>query len=247
MTEQEWLECVDPTPMLGYLQGKASDRKLGLFACACCRRIFHLIVHPVSRAAVDVAERFSDGLATDEERDRIYGEADDIRCLLGGVGTGDLEQDVEEEFGGIIEAASITPDVAAAAADEAWGCAEPEPEHTPGIGASAAEAVANFALRDAEISERAAQTMLLRDMIGNPFRPTLIDPVWLTPSLTSHAAAAYQERSMPSGELDPTCLAILADALEEAGCDNEDILNHLRQPGVHVRGCWVVDLILGKE
>jgi hypothetical protein len=76
-----------PTLMLEFLQGKASDRNLRLFASACCRRISHLIVHPVSQASVDVAERFPDGLATDGERDRIYGEMDDVRRLLGVAGT----------------------------------------------------------------------------------------------------------------------------------------------------------------
>jgi hypothetical protein len=61
------------------------------------------------------------------------------------------------------------------------------------------------------------------------------------------ALAAYEDRSLPAGTLDPARLAILTDALEEAGCTNADILDHCRAPGPHVRGCWVVDLILGKE
>ena len=60
------------------------------------------------------------------------------------------------------------------------------------------------------------------------------------------ARAAYDQRELPSGALDTTRLAVLADALEEAGCDQADLLTHLRGPGPHVRGCWVVDLILGK-
>jgi hypothetical protein len=60
------------------------------------------------------------------------------------------------------------------------------------------------------------------------------------------AQTAYDERILPAGTLDPDRLAVLADALEDAGCDNADILSHLRGPGPHVRGCWVVDLLLGK-
>jgi hypothetical protein len=60
------------------------------------------------------------------------------------------------------------------------------------------------------------------------------------------AQAAYEERELHSGALDPARLSVLADALEEAGCTGPDILNHCRRPGVHVRGCWVVDLLLGK-
>ena len=74
-----------------------------------------------------------------------------------------------------------------------------------------------------------------------------VHPSWLIPTVTNLAHAAYDERTMPSGELDLACLAVLSDALEEAGCDNEDILNHLRSPGPHVRGCWAVDLLLEKE
>ncbi len=87
---------------------------------------------------------------------------------------------------------------------------------------------------------------IVRDVFGNPFRPVFIHPTWFTPTVTSLATAAYQERSLPSGELDTTRLAVLADALEEASCDDADILNHLRGPGPHVRGCWVVDLCLNK-
>ena len=61
------------------------------------------------------------------------------------------------------------------------------------------------------------------------------------------AQAAYEERELPSGHLSPTRLAVLADALEEAGCRDADLLAHLRAPGPHVRGCWALDLLLGKE
>jgi hypothetical protein len=60
------------------------------------------------------------------------------------------------------------------------------------------------------------------------------------------AQAAYDNPLLPSGLLDNTGLAVLADALEEAGCDNEDILSHLRGPGPHVSGCWAVDLLTGR-
>lgn len=245
MTEADWLSCTCSGPMLEFLRGKISDRKLRLFGAACCRRIWHLIVHPISREAVEIGERFADGLASDDERHLKYGEADDIRCLLGGVGTGNLEQDAEEEYGGILAAAGISPDVAAPAADEAWGCAEPEPEET-GIGASALEAVANLSATDVGV-ERAAQAAILRDLVGNAFRPVLVDLARCGDAVAALARAAYESRQMPTGTLDPTRLAALADALEKAGCRDEHVLTHLREPGSnHVRGCWVVDLVLDK-
>lgn len=98
------------------------------------------------------------------------------------------------------------------------------------------------------------QRAILRDIIRDPFYPRVtdrddratIDPSWLTwrdSTIQRLARSAYEERELPSGRLDAGRLAILADALEEAGCTNEDILAHLRGPGPHVRGCWVIDLL----
>jgi hypothetical protein len=101
-----------------------------------------------------------------------------------------------------------------------------------------------FAARNAE---GAAQAALLRDVLGNPFRPVTVSPACLTPQVVALAEAAYDQREMPSGTLDYARLAVLADALEDAGCDQADLLGHLRGPGPHVRGCWAVDLILGKQ
>ncbi len=89
--------------------------------------------------------------------------------------------------------------------------------------------------------ERRAQCDLLRDLFGNPFRPAVIEPTWLKWNdgcVIKLARAIYEERKYQD-------MKILADALEEAGCTNADILTHCRQTGEHVRGCWVVDLLLG--
>jgi hypothetical protein len=88
---------------------------------------------------------------------------------------------------------------------------------------------------------------LVRDISGNPFRPVALDPAWRTPAVLVLAQAAYDNRILPAGTLDPERLAVLADALEESGCDNADILGHLRGPGPHVRGCFAVDLLLNKS
>jgi hypothetical protein len=93
--------------------------------------------------------------------------------------------------------------------------------------------------------------LLLRDIFGNPFRPSPPLPaailVWNDGTIRRLAEGIYEERQMPEGRLDTARLAVLADALEEAGCDNAEILSHCRGPGPHVRGCWALDLILGKE
>jgi hypothetical protein len=87
--------------------------------------------------------------------------------------------------------------------------------------------------------EATAQAALLRDIFGNPFRPVAFSPEWRTSTAVALAQQMYESR-----EFSP--MPILADALQDAGCDNEDILDHCRGPGPHVRGCWVVDLVLGK-
>jgi hypothetical protein len=93
----------------------------------------------------------------------------------------------------------------------------------------------------------AGQADLLRDLFGNPFRPLALDAGSLPPTVRDLAQAAYEERLERNRELDPTRLAILADALEEAGCTEPAVLDHLRGPGPHVRGCWPVDLVLARR
>jgi hypothetical protein len=81
----------------------------------------------------------------------------------------------------------------------------------------------------------------LHDIFGNPFRPVTLDPSWLTSDVVALARGIYDERAFDR-------MPILADALQDAGCDSEDVLNHCRdEKGTHVRGCWVVDLLLGKS
>ena len=92
----------------------------------------------------------------------------------------------------------------------------------------------------AEEGERRAQCRLLRDIFGDPFRPVGFSQDWRTDTAVAIARQMYDSR-------DFSAMPILADALQDAGCDSDVILNHCRGPGPHVRGCWVVDLVLGKE
>jgi hypothetical protein len=94
--------------------------------------------------------------------------------------------------------------------------------------------------------EREAHARLLRCLFGNPFRPVSISLARLTPTVKNLAQAAYDNRILPAGALEPARLAVLADALEDAGCTDADLLGHLRGEGPHVRGCWAVDLLTGR-
>jgi hypothetical protein len=109
---------------------------------------------------------------------------------------------------------------------------------------------AAYAARGATDAERSAQAPLLREVFGNPFLPASVEPGWLSwrgGTVVKLAEGAYEERKLPLGALSNARLEVLADALEEAGCTDPTILAHCRGPGPHVRGCWVVDLLLGKR
>jgi hypothetical protein len=93
---------------------------------------------------------------------------------------------------------------------------------------------------EAALIERIGQAQLFRDIFGNPFRPATFSPEWRTDTVLALARQMYEARDFGA-------MPILADALQDAGCDNVDILAHCRGSGPHVRGCWIVDLVLGKE
>ncbi len=111
--------------------------------------------------------------------------------------------------------------------------------HTAFSWATELQRTLRSAVRFGLIQEVPHQVGLLRDIFGNPFFPMTLDLEWLTSTVTALGRQMYESR-------DFTAMPILADALQDAGCENDDILTHCRGPGSHVRGCWVVDLVLGK-
>ena len=212
MTEAEWLACNSTQRMLAFLGNRASDRKLRLFACACCRRSWDRLNDERLRLSIETAERFADGLVGQKKRGSAFAAA-----------------------------------------------------KNPGTHSTTSPACVGFAASLCSVKDvrlwintiwfqsvgggrhEAATADLLREVAGNPFRPPTADPRWLTPNVVDLARTVYEERELPSGELDRTRLAVLADALLDAGCDDEEILDHCRSEGPHVRGCWAVDLLLEKS
>jgi hypothetical protein len=231
MTEAEWLACDDPTPMLDFLRGKASDRKIRLYATAWCRRGWAVLTNPASQRAVEASERFADDPATLGELEAASGRA---REQLRSAGPRALPRSkAAVAHLGLLAAVWVSSPGAWDAAEAArawWGTARSRAQS-----------------EELDARERRERAGLLRDLFGNPFRPVNLSRSWLTPDVLPLAQAAYDNRTLPAGTLEPERLALLADALEEAGCDNADILGHLRGEGPHVRGCWAVDLVLGKE
>jgi hypothetical protein len=224
MTETEWLGCDDPEEMLESLRGRASDRTFRLFACACCRRIWDRLPDPCNRDLVAAVEDYPNGNFDDPVLHAVI-------CASSAREHEFRDEPaywIAEYLGrGFYKGTAVGSAVSVAVR---------------------ARSVANGKSRG-EV-EGAAQAALLRDIFGNPFRPVRIDPAWLTWSdgtVRRLAAAVYQERELESGHLDVASLSVLADALEDAGCTDAELVGHLRGPGPHVRGCWMVDLLLGKE
>jgi hypothetical protein len=234
MTEVEWLACDDPYRMLDFLPSKASGRKLRLFACGCCRqRVWHLLPEQRSRDAVETAERYAEG-EVDRNLLRTAWAAAREAAETAPPASGSMES---QEVPRMAAAAAVL------AAHRSRRCARA----TAGRVFSAVYYGDGLYNETRRAAERAAHLALVRCVFGNPFRPVPLHRSWLTPTVTNLAAVAYEERALPSGQLDPARLAVLADALEEAGCSDADLLAHLRGPGPHVRGCHAVDAVLGKE
>jgi hypothetical protein len=248
VTEAEWLVGEDPRAMVWGLRGltnlrnKRNGRKLRLFAVACCHRVRHLLEQPGAARAVDLAERYADGQAS--EADMLSASKLVSRMHAG----------VWDAYQAACKASSKHPtytfrdnyvdgpDYLAACAvwrSTLWERIKTDPDpprhERPNAAALAAKA-----------AERASQADLLRCIFGNPFRPVTLSPACLTAQVVALARAAYDEREPPTGTLDPARLAILADALEEAGCAEAELLAHLREEDPHVRGCWPLDLLLGR-
>jgi hypothetical protein len=216
MDEAEWLASNVPMPMLAFLEGKASDRKLRLFAVACVRGTFWWqLSDPTRKNPVEVAEYVADGQGTKDE----LGSAHFAAWLADG---------------GITLAGCAARE---AASPLAWDAGTDVPCHM------------REAVRRGELDTESVtySVHVLRCIFGNPFHPVSLAPACRTAAVISLATAAYEERELPSGHLDNDRLAILADALEDAGEIRQDVLGHLRGPGPHVRGCWVIDALLGKQ
>lgn len=219
MTETEWLACTSPRRLLEFLRPQMSDRKARLFVCACCRLWWDALPESASRAAVIAAERYVEGAIDRDELRAAYQAARAAEGLLRPI------EYLSETYG--------TPEwrdqqrlhrLASRATDAArtWLGTTPERSAT------------------AEEASSAACLALVREIFGNPFRGGSVAPAWLhwnERTVPKLALAIYDERAFDR-------LPILGDALEDAGCADSAILSHCRSAVEHVRGCWVLDLLL---
>ncbi len=226
MTEAEWLACSDVGQMVQELDLRRYDRKLRLFAAACCRLVWDHIADEAARNVVELSERYADQEISGEQlvaavvqaRGSPYSFANSASQNAAAIGCASYQSSAEKYL-------SAAADAVAAIVGTRWVAAWQGHD------------------KQAEWRTRAAQRRLFRDIVGNPFRPVAVDPAWLAwnhGTVPAIAHRVYDERAFHD-------LPILADALEDAGCTNDDLLGHCRGGGPHARGCWAVDLLLGKS
>src|SRR5579872_1463210 len=257
MTEADWLNSTDPQALIAVLRdsGKLSERKARLFAAACCRQVWHLLTDEEGgKEEVEVAEQYADAEADAHTMSEanLSAWAFHIGYAFAGIDFSRVGQD-DKEWGTRQQVGRAASEAVLAAAwwgsDEDWRLGGDGRK----VGDPAwAVSTALYYRAEPGVSvtgdrwQHPVLCQLLRDVFGNPFaaspRIDLSWLVWNDGTVRRLAEAIYDVRSLPDGHLDNTRLAILADALEDAGCDNVDILNHCRLPGVHVRGCWLLDL-----
>jgi hypothetical protein len=243
MTEQEWRTATGPDPLLEYLRQRVSERKLRLYAIACCRRIWHL-VHPIYHEGVELAEGYADGTVGAAELERAYVLARGMFSSLHlrvSLQKGDVAAHVA--LAAMSRDCISSPESGATLAREALrrkGDTRSWVRRMFGFGPVSA---AREALRDALVGESLAQAALVRCIFSNPFSPPVLSPSWLTwkdETIPRMAHTIDADRAF-------TQLPILADALEDAGCADADILGHCRSGGEHARGCWVIDTLLERQ
>lgn len=221
MTETEWLASTDLQAMLDFLSDKASHRKFRLFACACVRRMWPLLTDERSRNAILIAEQFADGLVA---KDAMSVAAVDAKAAAEAQAA---IQPPKKQGSTIVHlaAAKAASEKRIASVNAHWAASWT----VVGAGKVAAWAAAKN-------TERSGQPDLLREIIGNPFRPPARPAQW-SPTIVMLAKGVY------AGE--PTGHATLGSFLAKAG--HAELAEHFRLEGWHPKGCWAVDLILGKQ
>jgi hypothetical protein len=237
-TEEEWRSWEFLNPLIRLIDpARVGDRKPRLFTAACIRRLWGSPYLGAHGGVAEALERQADVPPTAAEHLTVVAALREVRLRC------------TEVMGGMYWQASIDypEEPQTDPWRVAWGTAD-----AAIIAAGCQVRVAASLLDDRpehehRAAEESAVCELVRCVFGNPFRPVTVDPAWRTSTVTSLVQAAYEERILPGVELDAQRLAILADALEEAGCTNEEILVHLRDPGPHVRGCWALDRLLARE
>lgn len=228
MSEQEWDEETDASTKLEFLPGEISERKLMMFAATCCKRMGSLVTDHRLLAGIECVQRLPEGnIQPSELQHIISGVWEYYHSQL-------ARQFDDPACGAVIEALERD--------SQHWPVAH---HWVAAVSSHVKCAIVDPLIQRGEdesawAEEQREQCLIVSDIFGNPFRPVSLDQSWRTSTIQAIAKQMYD-----SHDFSP--MPILADALQDSGCENEDILSHCRGDGPHVRGCWVVDLILGKE
>lgn len=216
MTEADWLACGHPGPLLEAVGPTASDRKLRLYCCACCRRFGPIWnrMWRMRRRAVEAAELGADGRAG-----WLQAKTPELYLAYPDIGW-DLDPQRAVRMAVYITA---SPWTVAPATDRI----------------AATELVANL-IAFGDATRTLALADLVREVFQRPGREAIIDQRWRTADVVGVARGIYDDRAFDR-------MPVLADALMDAGCEDEEIISHCRGPNQHVRGCRVVDLVLGQS
>jgi hypothetical protein len=241
--EQERWWLASTTPEMLYLLVDAglpvSLRKRMLFNVACCRRIWALFRDDRCRRAIQLAEDLAVGTPTGSQQEREIREGLSEACEEVRDEPDSLDYCLVYAVNNTLNGEWVEWDSAAYFAARAYDLAHPEVSALIELHRRRIHTPEEARLLEAQ-RESAHQADLVRDIFGNPFRPVTFDPTWRTPTVQAVAWSIYQDRRFSE-------VGVLGDALEDAGCTCEAILDHLHLPGEHVLGCWVVDRILGLE
>ena len=233
-----WLTTADPQEMLRLLGDQASPRKLRLFACACVRKVERLLTDPVSRDTLALAERHAEGAVSLAE---LLAQGDRAELVASGLAT--RLSDADFLMGvAAIQDAELSAAFAAfnCTLTSAWRAADYCSANASSAAFHAATADGNLPAAGQREAVRAEQCRFLREIFGDPWSGVRVRPEWLAwndHTVERLAQAIAQEQAFDR-------LPILADALEDAGCDQSLLLDHCRSKAGHLRGCWALDQLL---
>jgi hypothetical protein len=239
MTEDDWLACTDPIPMLDHFKAAGFDnaRKRRLFTVACCRRISPLFSDRRIHHLLEVSEGYTEGLTTEDDLAVAWLAVHSLHTAEG------KHSLPPYSFSYWAENAALN-----AARPERLGTighksSANAASHALGLALSSGD-INSSTYKEASDAEDSEQSKLLRCVFGNPFRlapPRLASVLsWKDRIIPRIAQGIYFERAFER-------MPILHDALLDAGCTDDALLTHCRNPEGHVLGCWAIDLILGKE
>jgi hypothetical protein len=244
MTEAQWPLSENPSRMLASLfsrggKGAGTDERFRRFGIACCRRVAEVLEYGDTYALDCLEAYMTSGLREALLKARRFrrGAADNASRALAVV-----VRDYSPKYHRIHATATASSAV--------WNCTKGNPRQAAMAYKEAAIAAAYLLAAkggpvqhrgvsrfEPDADELGAQAALVRCIFGNPFRPVAFDPAWRTDTAVVLARQMYDSRDFGA-------MPILADALQDAGCEDEQVLNHCREPGPHARGCWVCDAVL---